>query len=112
MTHLRVDSPVRPAYETQPILTKEALTRWHTENLKLTLLLFDEVEKASESLWQLLLAGYRGVCSVWAGFLCTSPGGVGFRLNLEPRGLRQSEPAIGCQRGSRDVASLVGAQKD
>lgn len=40
---------------TQPILTQEALTRWHTEKLKLTLLLFDEVEKASESLWQLML---------------------------------------------------------
>ena len=41
--------------QTPPILTQEALTRWHTEKLKLTLLLFDEVEKASESLWQLLL---------------------------------------------------------
>jgi len=40
---------------TQPILTQDALTRWHTEKLKLTLLLFDEVEKASESLWQLML---------------------------------------------------------
>jgi len=40
---------------TPPILTQEALTRWHTEKLKLTLLLFDEVEKASESLWQLML---------------------------------------------------------
>jgi ATP-dependent Clp protease ATP-binding subunit ClpA len=41
--------------QTQPLLTPEALARWHTEKLKLTLLLFDEVEKASESLWQLLL---------------------------------------------------------
>ena len=40
---------------TQPILTEEALTRWHTDKLKLTLLLFDEIEKASESLWQLML---------------------------------------------------------
>ncbi len=40
---------------TPPVLTQEALTRWHTEKLKLTLLLFDEVEKASESLWQLML---------------------------------------------------------
>jgi len=40
---------------TQPILSAEALTRWQTEKLKLTLLLFDEVEKASESLWQLML---------------------------------------------------------
>ncbi|MGA7379542.1 MAG: AAA family ATPase [Terriglobales bacterium] len=40
---------------TQPILTQEALTRWQTDKLKLTLLLFDEIEKASESLWQLML---------------------------------------------------------
>ena len=41
--------------QTQPLLTQESLNRWHTETLKLTLLLFDEIEKASESLWQLLL---------------------------------------------------------
>jgi ATP-dependent Clp protease ATP-binding subunit ClpA len=41
--------------QTQPLLTQEALTRWHTDKLKLTLLLFDEIEKASEALWQLLL---------------------------------------------------------
>lgn len=41
--------------QTQPLLTQESLNRWHTENLKLTLLLFDEIEKASEALWQLLL---------------------------------------------------------
>jgi len=40
---------------TPPMLTQEALARWQTENLKLTLLLFDEIEKASEALWQLLL---------------------------------------------------------
>ena len=41
--------------QTHPLLSQEALTRWHTEGLKLTLLLFDEIEKASDSLWQLLL---------------------------------------------------------
>jgi ATP-dependent Clp protease ATP-binding subunit ClpA len=41
--------------QTQPLLTQAALERWHTDKLKLTLLLFDEIEKASESLWQLLL---------------------------------------------------------
>ena len=41
--------------QTQPLLTQESLNRWHTETLKLTLLLFDEIEKASEALWQLLL---------------------------------------------------------
>lgn len=40
---------------TPPLLTQEALARWQTENLKLTLVLFDEIEKAAEALWQLLL---------------------------------------------------------
>ena len=41
--------------ETHPLLTQEALNLWHTDKLKLSILLFDEIEKASDSLWQLLL---------------------------------------------------------
>jgi len=41
--------------ETPPLLTQEALNQWHTEKLKVSILLFDEIEKASEALWQLLL---------------------------------------------------------
>jgi ATP-dependent Clp protease ATP-binding subunit ClpB len=41
--------------ETHPLLTQEALNHWHTEKLKLSILLFDEIEKASDALWQLLL---------------------------------------------------------
>jgi len=41
--------------ETHPLLTQEALNQWHTEKLKVSILLFDEIEKASDSLWQLLL---------------------------------------------------------
>jgi ATP-dependent Clp protease ATP-binding subunit ClpB len=41
--------------ETHPIITQEALGQFHTEKLKLSFLLFDEIEKASDSLWQLLL---------------------------------------------------------
>ena len=41
--------------ETQPMLTQEALKQYHTDKLKLSLVLFDEVEKASDALWQLLL---------------------------------------------------------
>jgi ATP-dependent Clp protease ATP-binding subunit ClpA len=37
------------------MLTQENLDHCHTENLKLTLVLFDEIEKASDALWQLLL---------------------------------------------------------
>src|SRR5512146_1700159 len=41
--------------ETHPLLTQEALNQWHTERLRLSILLFDEIEKASDALWQLLL---------------------------------------------------------
>jgi ATP-dependent Clp protease ATP-binding subunit ClpB len=41
--------------ETQPLLTQETVNKWHTEKLKLSILLFDEIEKASDALWQLLL---------------------------------------------------------
>jgi len=41
--------------ETHPVLTQEALNQWHREDLKLSLVLFDEIEKASDALWQLLL---------------------------------------------------------
>jgi ATP-dependent Clp protease ATP-binding subunit ClpB len=41
--------------ETHPVLTQEALDQWHTASLKLSLVLFDEIEKASDALWQLLL---------------------------------------------------------
>jgi ATP-dependent Clp protease ATP-binding subunit ClpB len=41
--------------ETSPLLTQENLDRHHTEDTQLSILLFDEIEKASDSLWQLLL---------------------------------------------------------
>lgn len=41
--------------ETQPLITQEALEEHYTDKLKFSLVLFDEVEKASDALWQLLL---------------------------------------------------------
>src|ERR1700741_4401054 len=41
--------------ETHPLITQEALAASHTDKLKLSFLLFDEIEKASDGLWQLLL---------------------------------------------------------
>jgi ATP-dependent Clp protease ATP-binding subunit ClpB len=41
--------------ETPPLLTQENLERFQTPNAKLTFVLFDEIEKASDALWQLLL---------------------------------------------------------
>src|SRR5467141_585171 len=41
--------------ETHPLINQEELAKSHTDKLKLSFLLFDEIEKASASLWQLLL---------------------------------------------------------
>ena len=41
--------------ETHPLITQEALSASHRDDLKLSFLLFDEIEKASDALWQLLL---------------------------------------------------------
>jgi ATP-dependent Clp protease ATP-binding subunit ClpB len=41
--------------ETHPLLSQEALNQYQTENVKLSFVPFDEVEKASDALWNLLL---------------------------------------------------------
>jgi len=41
--------------ETHPLLSQEALNQHHTEKVRLSLVLFDEIEKASDALWNLLL---------------------------------------------------------
>src|SRR5229473_3882336 len=41
--------------DTHPLLSQEALNRFHTQDLKLSFVLFDEIEKASDALWNLLL---------------------------------------------------------
>jgi ATP-dependent Clp protease ATP-binding subunit ClpB len=41
--------------ETSPLLSQENLNRFQTEQNPISLVLFDEIEKASDALWQLLL---------------------------------------------------------
>src|SRR3954454_18445900 len=41
--------------ETHPVLSQETLNQHHTEKVTLSFVLFDEIEKASDSLWNLLL---------------------------------------------------------
>ena len=41
--------------ETHPLLSQEVLNQHHTETMKLSFVLFDEIEKASDALWNLLL---------------------------------------------------------
>jgi len=41
--------------ETHPLLSQEVLNHYHTDTVKLSFVLFDEIEKASDALWNLLL---------------------------------------------------------
>jgi ATP-dependent Clp protease ATP-binding subunit ClpB len=41
--------------ETHPLLSQEVLQQHYTDKIKLSFVLFDEIEKASDSLWNLLL---------------------------------------------------------
>jgi ATP-dependent Clp protease ATP-binding subunit ClpB len=41
--------------ETHPLLSQEVLNQYHTERIRLSFVLFDEIEKASDTLWNLLL---------------------------------------------------------
>src|ERR1700726_754485 len=41
--------------ETHPLLSQETLNQYHTDKVKISFVLFDEIEKASDALWNLLL---------------------------------------------------------
>lgn len=41
--------------ETHPLLSQEVLNQHHTDTVKISFILFDEIEKASDALWNLLL---------------------------------------------------------
>ncbi|MCU0245523.1 MAG: AAA family ATPase [Bryobacter sp.] len=41
--------------ETHPLLSQEVLNQYHSEHCKMSFVLFDEIEKASDALWNLLL---------------------------------------------------------
>src|SRR4030088_1790543 len=41
--------------ETHPLLSQEMLNQYHTDKIRFSFVLFDEIEKASDALWNLLL---------------------------------------------------------
>src|SRR5262249_53238009 len=45
----------RPGYLGQRETHPEVLAQYHTDELKISFLLFDEIEEASDAIWQLLL---------------------------------------------------------
>src|SRR5579863_219878 len=41
--------------ETHPLLSQDVLNQFHTDTMRVSFVLFDEIEKASDALWNLLL---------------------------------------------------------
>ena len=70
--------------ETHPLLSQEVLNQYHTDKVKLSFVLFDEIEKASDALWNLLL----GILD--KGDL--DPGGQPPGRFLEDHGLPHQQP--------------------
>src|SRR6516165_6979410 len=52
--------------ETHPLLSQEVLNQYHTDKMRLSFVLFDEIEKASDALWNLLL-GILGKATLTLG---------------------------------------------
>lgn len=106
--------------ETHPVLTQEALGQYHTAELPLSLVLFDEIEKASDALWQLLL-GILDKATLTLGdnrrtsfaqaiiFMTSNLGAVAMGQLLVP-GLGFA-PALGGETAPRLAALATGAAR-
>ena len=79
--------------DTHPLITEESLSQYHTDKLKLSLLLFDEIEKASDALWQLLL-----------GMLDKATLTLGDTRRVDPS---QTIIFLTSNLGAREIAALV-----
>ena len=52
--------------ETHAVLSQEAIDQFQTDSLKVTFVLFDEIEKSSDALWRLLLGVLdTGTLTLW-----------------------------------------------
>lgn len=109
--------------ETHPVLTQEALQQFHTDKLKLSFLLFDEIEKASDALWQLLL-GILDKATLTLGdnrrvdlsqvliFLTSNLGAVGIsKLMSGGFGFTRVEPRPGSQLNEKVARTAVEAAR-
>jgi len=102
--------------ETHPFLSQEALNRCHTEGLKLTLVLLDEIEKASDALWNLLL-GILDKATLTLGdgrqvdfskcfiFMTSNLGAAEMQKSVQPRWGFSTAP------GSSDCAGVQSAKE-
>jgi ATP-dependent Clp protease ATP-binding subunit ClpB len=111
--------------ETHALLSQEALDQHLTEKVKLSFVLFDEIEKASDALWNLLL-GILDKASLTLGdnrrvdfsrsmiFLTSNLGASEMESILHPKlGFRFHEPVVAtaAQAGRLDNAGTSAARK-
>jgi ATP-dependent Clp protease ATP-binding subunit ClpA len=95
--------------ETHPLLCQDAINQYQTEQMRLSFILFDEIEKASDALWNLLLGildkatltlgDNRKVDFSRAMIFMTSNLGASEMSNL-------ISPKLGFQRGQTTAAQI------
>ena len=106
--------------ETHPALSQAALNQHHTPNVKISFLLFDEIEKASDSLWKLML-GILDKAALTLGdnskvdfsstivFMTSNLGAKDMQKALRP-GLGFAPPEIGGQHRTGLAAQEINAK--
>jgi ATP-dependent Clp protease ATP-binding subunit ClpB len=104
--------------ETHPLLSQEALDQHHTDRCKLSFVLFDEIEKASDALWNLLLGILdRGVLTLGDNrrvdfsktmiFLTSNLGAAEMQTMLRPA-LGFAAPADRSAEAAENLSNKVG----
>ena len=110
--------------ETHALLSQEALDQYYTDKVKLSFVLFDEIEKASDALWNLLL-GILDKATLTLGdnrrvdfsrsmiFLTSNLGAAEMDAILRPRlGFRVHETVVpATQAGKLDSAGTEAARR-
>lgn len=114
--------------ETHPVLTQEAIDQYQTPEVPMSLVLFDEIEKASDALWQLLLGildkatltlgDNRHVSFARCMIFLTSNLGAGEMQNLmqaglgfAPAGAGQEAALTGSVRHRLEAAAVAAAKR-
>ena len=106
--------------ETRPALSQEVLNEHHTDDVKISLVLFDEIEKASDAVWKLML-GIMDKATLTLGdnrkvdfsqtivFMTSNLGAKEMEAHLRPRlGFAAGEAERQRQSGSVDAAFAGG----
>ena len=109
--------------ETHPLLSQEVLDQFQTDKLKLSFVLFDEIEKASDALWNLLL-GILDKATLTLGdnrrvdfsramiFMTSNLGAAGMNAILQPKlGFTAGRATLDAPTAARIARSGVEAAR-